>query len=254
MIKLKTYKVQSLKFIPQYWLVHCIHITKRSLISYRKSCAFISWKNNTRESECDLYEIPILISISFIIHVQISANVPSDLIEPLHDRNGMSIGQSASHHRGSSSGLCSSWVAGSSPRSGPHRINSGTLSYLLRGGYPWHTLFFWLLTLSASRSLSSTSARARCVVHGRSNVDDGMTDRGRVRVADTGRVIGRPPGGRPPSRGHEGRLVSQTQRALELTECSPWPTTATSRQCFSCASVYIDARDEYIVFALKSAL
>lgn len=100
-----------------------------------------------------------LISISFIIHVQISANVPSDLIEPLHDRNGMSIGQSASHHRGSSSGLCSSWVAGSSPRSGPHRINSGTLSYLLRGGYPWHTLFFWLLTLSASRSLSSTSGQ-----------------------------------------------------------------------------------------------
>lgn len=75
-----------------------------------------------------------------------------------------------------------------------------------------------------------------------SNVDDGMTDRGRVRVADTGRVIGRPPGGRPPSRGHEGRLVSQTQRALELTECSPRPTTATSRQCFFCASAYIPPR------------
>lgn len=116
-----------------------------------------------------------------------------------------------------SSGLRSSWVAGGSPRSGPHRINSGTLSYLPRGGYPWHTRS--LLSVCnplVLASLSSTSATAsRCVVHGRSNVDDGMTDRGRVRVADTGRVIGRPPGGRPPSRGHEGRLVSQTQRALE---------------------------------------
>lgn len=114
-----------------------------------------------------------------------------------------------------SSGLRSSWVAGGSSRSGPHRINSGTLSYLPRGGYPRHTRSLLSVCNPPSSSLLSLRLRLRCVVHGRSNVDDGMTDRGRVRVADTGRVIGRPPGGRPPSRGHEGRLVSQTQRALE---------------------------------------
>jgi hypothetical protein len=50
-----------------------------------------------------------------------------------------------------------------------------------------------------------------------------MTDRGRVRVANTGRVIGRPPGVDHPRGATRGRLVSRTQRAFELTECSPWP-------------------------------
>lgn len=117
---------------------------------------------------------------------------------------------------------CSSWVAG---RRQPwkwtaHRINSGTLSYLprwvLAAGSPC------ALSVMYPRTVSPCLARLRSpgVVHERrSNVDDGMTDRGRVRVADTGRVIGGPPGGRPPSRGHEGRLVSQAQRALsKLTE------------------------------------
>lgn len=130
----------------------------------------------------------------------------------------------------------SSWVAG---RRQPwkwtaHRINSGTLSYLPRwvpAALPGLSLLSVmyprvyrasprLARLDSTRLGSAQLTSAHGVVHERrSNVDDGMTDRGRVRVADTGRVIGGPPGGRPPSRGHEGRLVSQTQRALsKLTE------------------------------------
>jgi len=116
--------------------------------------------------------------------------------------------------------LCSSWVA--VVRSGPHRINSGTLYYLPR----------WLpaamharipLLAGALHSRLGESSRVDRIVHDRtSNVDDGMTNRGRVRVANTGRVIGRPPGVDHPRGATRGRLVSRTQRALELTECSPW--------------------------------
>lgn len=73
---------------------------------------------------------------------------------------------------------------------------------------------------------------ARCRVHGyeRGWWDDGPracpSSRYRARDRQTSR-------GRPPSRGHEGRLVSQTQRPLELTDRTVLHRRQPrSRQCF----------------------
>lgn len=86
-------------------------------------------------------------------------NVPPDLIEPLRDHNGMSIGRSARHQRGLLRDFALHGWLEASPRSGPHRINSGTLSYLPRGGYPWHTL--GLSFRAPSSSLLSLRLRPR---------------------------------------------------------------------------------------------
>lgn len=98
------------------------------------------------------------------------------------------------------------------------------------------------LSLSAPSPLSSAS-RCRARPFERRWWDDGPracpSSRYRARDRETSR-------GRPPSRGHEGRLVSQTQRALELTECSPQSTTATSRQCFCPAPSYTSPRREIL--------
>lgn len=71
-----------------------------------------------------------------------------------------------------------------------HRPNSGTLSYLLRGRVRVVPVLLALYIGCSPRSCTTTPG----VVSMGTSVDDGMTDRGRVRVADTGRVIGRPPG------------------------------------------------------------
>lgn len=97
-----------------------------------------------------------------------------------------------------------------------HRPNSGTLSYLPR----------WMEDARCTCCTSRYDPRAqRCRVH-----DDGMTDRGRVRVADTGRVIGRPPGADHPRGATRVDLLARhnelTDRAL-LHRRQP-----RSRQCF----------------------
>ena len=71
-----------------------------------------------------------------------------------------------------------------------HRLNTGTLFYLPR----WRTR---ALVHTCSQRLDiilSARAQRRAMSCPGSSADDGMTDRGRVRVADTERVIGRPPG------------------------------------------------------------
>lgn len=86
----------------------------------------------------------------------------------------------------------------------------------------------------------------RCRVH-----DDGMTDRGRVRVADTGRVIGRPPGADHPRGATRVDLLARhnelTDRAL-LHRRQP-----RSRQCFCEGPRFASAASPPLLLLLRDS-
>lgn len=75
-----------------------------------------------------------------------------------------------------------------------HRLNTGTLFYLPRWRTRARTYLLFGYVAQRLDIILSTRAQRRAVSCPGSSADDGMTDRGRVRVADTERVIGRPPG------------------------------------------------------------